>query len=237
METTIKKTRNSKPKVDLTDRVFGYLTAKEYIKGGKWKCQCKCGKETIVDTRNLNSGHTTSCGCRNKEVNSNNNTVNMIGFETATFKVLQREGSDAQGIAMWRCLCKNCNNEFVARGAHLRNGDIKSCGCINSHNEQVIAALLSENNIEFCQQYTFPDLLGLNGGHLRFDFAVFKDKQLHHLIEYNGKQHYEKVDGAWGEGFEQLQKHDELKVQYCKDHNIELRVIKYDQEYSLEDLI
>ena len=57
-----KQVRASKPRVDLTGKQFGYLTPVEYIKGGKWLCHCKCGNEKIVDTRNLNSGHTQSCG-------------------------------------------------------------------------------------------------------------------------------------------------------------------------------
>ena len=34
-----------------------------------------------------------------------------------------------------------------------------------------------------------------------------------------------------------LIENDQKKIQYCKDHNIELRIIKYNQDYSLEDLI
>ena len=34
-----------------------------------------------------------------------------------------------------------------------------------------------------------------------------------------------------------LIENDKRKIQYCKDHNIELRVIKYDQEYDIYDLI
>lgn len=34
------KTRNSKPKIDLTGKTFTYLTPLYYIKGGKWHCKC-----------------------------------------------------------------------------------------------------------------------------------------------------------------------------------------------------
>ena len=63
-------TRKSNPKIDLTNKLFTYLTPKYYIKGGKWHCECKCGNEVDVDTRNLNSGHTKSCGCFQKEMAS-----------------------------------------------------------------------------------------------------------------------------------------------------------------------
>lgn len=32
----------------------------------KWRCQCACGRETIVRSSNLVSGKTTSCGCARK---------------------------------------------------------------------------------------------------------------------------------------------------------------------------
>jgi hypothetical protein len=35
-----------------------------------WTCKCSCGKEVIVSTHNLNSGHTFSCGCHLAEVAS-----------------------------------------------------------------------------------------------------------------------------------------------------------------------
>ena len=74
-----KKIRKSNPKVDLTGRIFTYLTPLYYIKGGKWHCKCKCGNELDVDTRNLNSGHTQSCECFQKE-RARENKINMLGF-------------------------------------------------------------------------------------------------------------------------------------------------------------
>lgn len=62
---------------DLTGKKFGKLTViglgEPRIKPcGKpvriWKCQCDCGNETNVCTSDLNSGHTTSCGCVKKNI-------------------------------------------------------------------------------------------------------------------------------------------------------------------------
>lgn len=236
-QNTKHNTRNSKPKVDLTNQRFGYLIACNYIKGGKWKCKCDCGNIVEVDTRHLNSGHTKSCGCYVKEKNSQNNTIDMLGFENEYIKVLEKSKSDAQGVSKWKCLCKNCNNIFITRGSNIRNGDTKSCGCILSLNEKKISQMLSKNNIEFAKQYTFSDLKGVNGGALRFDFAIFYNGQLSHLIEFNGKQHYEKDTGKWAESFEVRQQNDKIKQEYCNLHNIQLRIIKYDQKYELKDLL
>ena len=231
-----KQIRKSSPRKDLTGQVFTYLTPLYYIKGGKWHCKCKCGTEIDVDTRNLNSGHTKSCGCLQRE-KASNNTFDMSNYETDNLKVIARDGSDDQGVALWKTLCKHCGNIFTTRGSSIRAGYVKSCGCIHSFNEQNITKLFLENDIEFSTQYTFPDLVGVNGGKLRFDFAVFKNHKLSHLIEYNGKQHYNRADGSWSKNFDALTTNDERKKQYCEEKGIRLIIISYDQDYTLKDLI
>lgn len=236
-QNTVKNTRTYGPKIDLTNKRFGRLIAKKYIKGGFWRCLCDCGNEVIVDTRNLNSNHTRSCGCLLKDTNSKNNTYDMSEYETEYLKVLNRAGSDEQGIALWECQCKICKNIFITRGVSIRRGDTKSCGCIQSLNEIRISQILTDNNIEYCTQYTFPDLKSSKNGSLRFDFAIFKNHTLSHLIEFNGKQHYYKIPGKWGESFEEGQERDRLKQEYCKLHNIPLVIIRYDEEYDLNTLL
>ena len=231
-----KNTRKSKPRVDLTGKTFGYLTPLYYIKGGKWHCKCKCGNEIDVDTRNLNSNHTKSCGCLQKE-KASNNTYDMINYETENLKVLSRAGSDSQGAALWNCLCKKCGNIFITRGSSIRAGYINSCGCIHSKNERNIMDILNENEIEFSTQYTFPDLKGVNGGKLRFDFAIFQNHTLSHLIEYNGEQHYIQPKGKWEKGYEDLIENDKRKKEYCEKNNIRLIVIPYYQQYTIKDLL
>lgn len=63
MNINMANTRKSYPRKDLTGKKFGMLRPIEWLRGGYWKCICDCGKEVVVDTRNLTSGHTTSCGC------------------------------------------------------------------------------------------------------------------------------------------------------------------------------
>ena len=236
-QNTKNNTRNKPPKKDLTNQRFGLLTAKEYTKGGFWKCLCDCGNETIVDTRNLNSGHTRSCGCLISSINSQNNTYDMSDYENDTIKILKRMGSDNQGTALWECKCKICNNIFITRGSSIRRGNVNSCGCIHSLNEQKITKLLIDNNIEFSTQYTFPDLKGPRGGNLRFDFAIFKVPFLTHLIVYNGELHYVHTKGSWGENFQELKIRDELKKDYCKKNGIPLIIIPYNETYDLNTLL
>lgn len=228
--------RQSKPRVDLTGKKFGRLIPQYYLKGGKWHCLCECGREVDVDTRNLNSGHTQSCGCLQKE-KASQNTINMIGYENDNFIVLERDGSSLQGIAHWKCLCKHCGNIFSVKGSTLRANSTQSCGCMNSLGEQKITDMLINEGCEFSTQYTFPDLIGVGGRRLRFDFAIFLNGRLDKLIEFNGLQHYERPQGKWGEEWNRLIENDKRKQEYCKRHNIPLIIIKYDQDFTIEDLI
>lgn len=231
-----KQIRSSKPRIDLTDKEFTYLTPKYYIKGGKWYCICKCGNELDVDTRNLNSGHTQSCGCLQKE-KASQNTIDMSDYEDDNLKVIERDGSDNGQIALWKCICKHCGNIFSTRGATIRNRATQSCGCVHSINEQKITQMLINEGREFSTQYTFPDLVGVGGRRLRFDFAVFLGGRLSHLIEFNGLQHYQCPSGSWARDYENLLENDKRKIQYCEDNHIDLRIIKYNQDYTILDLI
>ena len=60
---------------DLTNRRFGKLTAIRPQRTNTglygWLCRCDCGKETVVRTTALTSGHTKSCGCYAKHLREN----------------------------------------------------------------------------------------------------------------------------------------------------------------------
>ena len=65
-----KKHSPSKNYKDFTGQKFGLLTAVERLpryKGGStfYRCTCECGREKIVSSGNLSSGHTRSCGVTN----------------------------------------------------------------------------------------------------------------------------------------------------------------------------
>lgn len=225
------KTRNTKPRKDVSGQQFGYLTAEYWEKGKGWHCKCKCGNYTIVDSRNLYSGHTTSCGCKRYE---SKNLKDLTGFENDYLKVLNRVQSKHQ--TKWLCVCKNCGKQFVVQANHL--SDYYSCGCIRSINELNIITLLDNANVEYAKQYVFKDLYYKSPKHpLRFDFAVFNNGKLSHLIEFNGKQHYERPKGSWKDSYDELLIRDRLKVKYCKEHNIELRIIPWNKKYTILDLI
>lgn len=58
--------------IDLTGKNFSRLSVIEKAgrntHGPLWRCRCECGTEVTVNTRNLRSGNTQSCGCWKREL-------------------------------------------------------------------------------------------------------------------------------------------------------------------------
>ena len=126
---------------------FGYLTPLYRIKNTKndkalWGCQCKCGNIISVIGTDLSSGHTTSCGCKNKE---SKNTKTEIGNRYGRLIVIERDGSTADRHALWRCKC-DCGNEVTVSGKLLRSSQVVSCGCYQKENAATRIKEISQNN-------------------------------------------------------------------------------------------
>ena len=93
----------------------------------------------------------------------------------------------------------------------------------NSTGELVIKNIFNNRNIIYNEQKTFDNCKNKNK--LRFDFYL-PEKNI--CIEFNGKQHYEPIEFFGGtDRFEEQQINDNIKVDFCRNNNIELIVISY----------
>lgn len=100
--------------------------------------------------------------------------------------------------------------------------------CNNSSGEHAIREILLNSEIEFEPEYGFDDCININP--LPFDFYL---PELNTCIEYDGIQHFEPVDFFGGEEkFNEIKKRDKIKTDYCKDNNITLLRIRYDEDVS-----
>lgn len=125
---------------DITGEVFTRLTvmslANEKHNGRiAWKCKCECGNIVSVVGYKLRSGATKSCGCLKREILESFRR-DLVGEKfglliVISFSHTQKEKT--QTMPYWNCIC-DCGNEVVARGNRLKNGDIKSCGCLHIKN-------------------------------------------------------------------------------------------------------
>lgn len=101
-----------------------------------------------------------------------------------------------------------------------------------SRGEIKIHEILEMNEVNFKEEYEFPQLKAPSGRPLRFDFAVFDDDgNLDFLIEYQGKQHYESVGKFGGNrGLYQQRYNDNKKRRFCALKGIKLIEIPYTDE-------
>ena len=104
-------------------------------------------------------------------------------------------------------------------------------GCPNcnlSKGELEIKNFLELNNISFIQQFCFKNCKHKLA--LPFDFYI----PIYNLcIEFNGIQHYKAVAFFGGNSKLELQKkRDKKKQEYCKNNNIDLLTIKYNENVA-----
>lgn len=124
-------------RMDLTGETYGRLKViKEAEPKGytrRWLCKCSCGESDllIVTHSNLRGGHTTSCGCIQKENVSKANTVDLTGRTFGKLKVLYRSPQKRKNRKVhWICQC-SCGNPLITVSSDkLLNGTTKSCGCL-----------------------------------------------------------------------------------------------------------
>lgn len=210
-----------------------------------WNCKClKCGRIKTFNGTEIRQKRIGECHCDYQyskphlskspieknylktEESSSNKIINEVGNKYGKLTVDSFAYSKS-GFAYWNCKCE-CGKAVVVRGNHLRTGMTKSCGCMVSFKEQEIEAVLQQYSICFQREYSFNDLL--DKAKLRFDFAIFDKGRLIGLVEYQGRQHYEPKSLFNHHG--SLQKHDMMKVEYCKKNNIPLLLLNKDS--SLE---
>ena len=197
-----------------------------------WTCECQfchkikdlCGSEIRLgrtgecrhNTNKAEKTKHTSSFYQTKDITSNK-IINEIGNRYGRLLV-ESFAYTKNSTAYWNCRC-DCGHTTIARGNALRQGQIHSCGCLNSWKEEEIVALLDKEQIIYKREYTFEDLYDVRP--LRFDFAIFNNNnELLGLIEYQGIQHYENAYGFTNNG--KLQKHDQMKKDYCFNHHIPL---------------
>ena len=233
--------------IDLVGKVYDNLTVIERVddyispsgnKSVRWKCQCKCGNITYRTTSWLNSAKNQSCGCLKSQLTIERCMDNLVGQKYGKLTVVKYAGSHKDG-SMWECRC-DCVKTIIVQARFLKRGSVKSCGCLQSMGEEIIANFLDRNNIKYIRQKKFDNLVGLGNGKLRFDFYI-DDKKV--LLEYNGRQHYMPVDFK-GEGqeialakFKNQQIYDDLKRTFANENNYDLIEIPYWEENNIEIIL
>jgi hypothetical protein len=132
-------------------------------------------------------------------------------------------------------MCNICGKTFF----QLYNNHLKGQGCPDckkSKGEKKIKVWLENNKIKYKTYYKFNNCINFKTNyHLKFDFYL-PDSNL--CIEYDGIQHYEKVNFFGGDlKFKENQYRDKIKTDYCKDNNIRLLRIPYWDFDNIETIL
>lgn len=235
-------------RLNLINQTFNYLTViadtDKHDSSNKrlWQCKCKCGNITYATSQQLKSGAKKSCGCAQRQAVQKTGLANkgkrtgptedLTGQKFGKLTVLyydkkysELKRKDSNGMSpYWLCRCE-CGNEIFATGSSLKYGTKISCGCYKrSLGEEKINKILTNNNIPFEEEKMFSSCRFPETNRMaRFDFYV--DNK--YLIQYDGKQHFEKCNNNNFYDIDEIQKRDQFKNNWCKENNIPLIRIPY----------
>ena len=184
-----------------------------------WNCECPvCHKIWIVRSSHLNGPKPiTMCkDCSSLKALSTIQTPfykDLTGQRFGKLVALERTNKKGSKTYFWKCQC-DCGNICEKEAQYLLNGDTKSCGCLRSKGENLIASILRKNHIQFEQEKILFKKY-------RFDFYVDNS----YVIEFDGRQHFEQLVNR--ESLENIHKRDLEKDSFCFKNNIPLIRIPY----------
>ena len=100
---------------------------------GVFKCPM-CGSEFESYINNVKHGITRSCGCYFKSVDKHRSEEykkgDIVGPNNAVF--IKYTGKDSRSNKLALFACGFCGNEFESKVTLVKNGNVKSCGCLKA---------------------------------------------------------------------------------------------------------
>ena len=124
----------------LLGKKFGHLTVIGTAPNGrrsgkKVHVRCDCGTEKDILVSLLESGRSSTCGCRmnrQKVANYNKHPEELIGEKRGMLTLLEvlppKKGFKNRGKRA-RCMC-DCGNETILNLSAWKREEIRSCGCL-----------------------------------------------------------------------------------------------------------
>lgn len=122
------KTGTTNPRLGATGERYGKLTLLEYLGKGNWKCKCDCGNTHVTRIYNLKRGQGQHCGC------SNGLIKDITGQKFGMLTVVRMKGYieyKNSRVSAWECKCDCGTTIVLPRLILVKDGERKSCGCIN----------------------------------------------------------------------------------------------------------
>ena len=192
----------AKPK-DITGKRFGKLiaicideakTKQSKVRCKIWKCQCDCGNITYVSIGNLNSGNVVSCGCYKEDLKQARfQDLTGLKFNKLTVLNLGKPYSEKcnrtkNGYLLrrtWDCLCDCGNIKYGVLEKQLKNGSVKSCGCLSKEQSRINGKQTKKyNKYDLSKEYGIG--FGSNNKEFYFDIEDYeKIKNINWIVKSN----------------------------------------------------
>ena len=155
-----------------------------------------------------------------KNIHENKYDYSLVDYKNSQTKV--------------KIICKKCGNIFEQKpNDHIQGHGCPNCRFMNPKNEAIIFDWLKLNNYSFERNKKFKDLKDKKL--LSYDFYI-PSKKL--LIEYNGEQHYKKINCFGGRKKLLIQKHhDWLKRKYAQKNGYSLLIIPYWEKDNMKKIL
>lgn len=201
----------------------------------KIECKCKIDEHVWSSTpNNLLSGHGCPLCARRRNPKLQKKTHEQFIKElediNPNIEILSQYDGTHSKI---KCRCKKDDHTWYTTPHNLLTNKNGCPKCKISKGEDKICLVLNSLCIEYIEQYRFENCR--NKRPLPFDFYL---PNYNMCIEYQGGQHYFSVDYFGGSSrFEEQQKKDDIKRDYCKTNNIKLIEIPYWEFDNIEDII
>lgn len=219
-----------------------YTDIIKYIDAKHVRCLCKiCSEEYTTSIQSLRKGNIhrkcytkfTDGRCTEEKLKDKLLKLQQYGYQHGDIL----EYYDCKNVVV---KCRYCGEIVRTTSRGIRNQQVH-LNCPEhqvSKGEKRIAEILDSLDITYYQEFRFDDCR--NQYLLRFDFYT---PRYNVCIEYQGDQHYHPVifpkdtkESAIA-NYNRTVKNDNIKVEYCKSHNIKLLVIKYTQYDELYELL
>jgi hypothetical protein len=112
---------------DFTNQKFGDYILTKYLGNQTWEARCeKCGLVRTYKTPNIKIGEEGKgiCTCSTSGIRIGD----RFGKLVVKYRDINKSGS---GRVCWICEC-DCGNTLSVAGKALKNGNTRSCGCLNN---------------------------------------------------------------------------------------------------------
>ena len=130
---------------------YGDYTFTKFLGKNTYEAVCnKCGKVRTYKTNSIKPGCGT-CSCTRSGINIGDR------FGRLVVKYRDHEPHTEEGVVYWMCQC-DCGKEVAVKTKSLKNGNTRSCGCLNDE-------VRRERIVKWNEEHA-PEMVGRTSGWL-----------------------------------------------------------------------